>query len=428
MPVISLTMLALAAILMLLGFPILICLGLSSFIVFLLFSPVPMMTIPTIIFSGVEAYLLVAIPFFVLAGLLMESCGIARRLVSFSKALIGWQRGGLGAVNVLSSFIFGGISGSSVADTAAIGSIMIPEMIEDKYDKDYSCAITVISSTLAIVVPPSILMIILGAISEQSISWLLIGGIIPGALMAGTMMLQNYWISWKRGFGTLHHFSLRNIWKELRSGILALGAPFIILAGILTGYITPTESGGLACFYTLLIAVFAYKSLSLKSFIKTVIDASVISSSVIMLIASASLFTFILTFEGVPQFIANLLISLTESKIAILLLINIFLICVGMVVDASVATMILVPIFFPVAERLGINLVHLGVIFVVNFALGLVTPPFGLCLFSVCQVGKIAMVDLIKATVPLYLSLIIVLVLITLIPELVLWLPQILLD
>jgi len=427
MPVMSITMVLVATILMVLGFPVIVCLGLSSLIAFWMFSPVPLMTIPTIIFSGVESYLLVSIPFFVLAGLLMESCGIAKRLISFSKSLVGWQRGGLGAVNVFSSFIFGGISGSSVADTAAIGSIMIPEMIDDNYDKGYSCAITVISSTLAIVVPPSILMIILGAVSEQSVSWLLVGGIIPGALMAATMMIQNYFISRRRGYGTLHKFTFSNIWKEFKSGFLALGAPIIILAGILTGFVTPTEAGGLACFYTLFIAFVFYKSIKIKTLLKSIVNASAISSSVIILIASAALFTFILTFEGVPQYIASLLLGLTQNRIVILILINLFLLMVGMVVDASVATMILVPILFPVAESIGINLIHLGVIFVVNFALGLVTPPFGLCLFSVCQVGKISMVDLIRSTMPLYLSLILVLALITVFPQLVLWLPSVLL-
>lgn len=427
MPVMSITVFLTAVVLLIIGAPVVVAIGLSSILTIVIFNPVPFIAIPQLMFSGMESYVLVAIPLFVLAGVMMESCGVAKKLIGFSKGVVGWSRGGLGAVNVFSSFIFGGISGSSVADTVAIGSIMIPEMVEEGYDRRYAAAITVISSTLAVVVPPSILMIILGAVSEQSVSWLLVGGIVPGALMAGAMMVQNYFISRKYNYGTVKKFSWPYLWKTFKVGILALGAPAIILIGIMSGVVTPTESGGLAVFYTLLISYFFYKTMGKKVLHDSMINGAKMTASVVSIIAASSVFTFILTFEGLPQMVAMFLTNISQNPIVILLLINVFLLMVGMIIDAGVAIIILVPILFPVAMNLGINPIHFGVVFVLNLAIGLVTPPFGVCLFSVCNVAKIEMGNLIKAAFPLYLSLIIVLLLSTIFPEVVLFLPKLVL-
>jgi C4-dicarboxylate transporter DctM subunit len=423
-PVMSLSVFGLAIFLLIIGAPVVVAIGFSSILVLLFFQPVPLVAIPQLMFSGMESYVLVAIPLFVLAGVLMESGGIAKKLISFSKGLVGWSKGGLGAVNVFSSFIFGGISGSSIADTVAIGSVMIPEMVEDGYDKDYSAAITVISSTLAVVVPPSVLMIILGALSEQSVSRLLIGGLIPGAFMAIAMMVQNYIISKKHGYGTVTKFSFTYLWKTFKQGILALGTPLIILIGIMTGFVTPTESGALAVFYTLIISAFFYKTLNLKVLRQSMITGSKMTASVVAIVAVSSVFTFILTYEGLPQLVATFLTNISQNKIVILLLINVFLLIVGTIIDASVAIVILVPILFPVALNLGIHPIHFGVLFVINLAIGLVTPPFGVCLFSVCSIAKIEMGPLIKSTFPLYTSLIVVLLSTTVFPEIVLFLPR----
>ena len=420
----SLSVILIAVIMIAYGLPIAVSLGIGTTVVFLIFQPVPLVTIPQLMFTGVESYILVSIPFFIFVGVLMESSGIASRLIQFSKSLTGWTRGGLGAVNIMSSFIFGGISGSSVADTVAIGSIMIPEMEKDNYPKGYSSAITVISSTLAVVVPPSILMILLGAVGNLSISRLLLGGIVPGILMCSAMLLQNYWIVKKHNYGHQDAFSWSFIWTSFIKAIPALGVPFVIIAGILSGSITPTESGGIAAIYTLIIAKFFYKSISIKKIYYSIIDTAKYSAAIMFVISCSSMFTFLLTYEEIPQKISLFLLSISNNELIILLLINFFILLVGMLVDAGVAIIVLIPILLPVIQLTSIDPVHFGVVFVINLAIGLVTPPFGVCLFSVCNIGKISMAKLIKSSLPLYTSLIFILLLVTLIPNLVLFIPN----
>jgi len=424
-PVMSLTVFGVAVFLLLLGTPVLVSIGLSSVFTIMFYNPVPLISIPQLMFSGTESYVLVAIPLFVLSGVLMESTGVAGKLIDFTKACVGWARGGLGAANVLGSFIFGGMSGSSVADTVALGTILIPEMEKDGYDKGYSAAITAISSTLAVIVPPSILMVIIGAVSELSVSWLLIGGLGPGVLLTGAMMIQNYFICRKHKYGNKKKFSFKYLWDTFKVGLWALGAPIIIMIGIMTGFVTPTESGALAVVYTLVIAAFFYKTLKKGVMYKSLVSAARLTAAVVGIIGTSSIFTFILTFEGLPQIVANFLLGITTNPVAIFFLINIFLLVMGMFLDAGVAIIVMAPILFPVATAVGINPIHFAVVFVMNLAIGMVTPPFGVCLFSTCNVAKMDMGRLIKSALPLYGSMIVVLVLTTLIPGIVLWIPSI---
>ncbi|AZO93656.1 TRAP transporter large permease [Halocella sp. SP3-1] len=424
MAVMSMHLFVLLFFMLVLGVPVAVALGFSSLIILMYYHPVPFCVIPQMLWSGTESFILVAVPFFIMAGIIMESGKISDKLIDFSNAIFSWSKGGLGAANIIASFIFGGISGSSVADTAAIGSIMIPKMTENGYDRDYSSAITVISSTLAVVVPPSILIVVLGAIAEQSIARLLIGGIIPGAMMAGSMLIQNFFISKKRDYGTYSKFSIKNIWNVSKKSLSALGAPVIIIGGILTGTVTPTEAGGLAVYYTIFISLFVLKTLNWKIFYKLIIDTAKITASVMFVVSSARLFTFIISYENLPQIIANYLFNLTHSPLILLLLINVFLLIVGMIMDGVVAIIMLAPILFPIVMSAGIDPIHFGVLFVINLAIGLVTPPFGVCLFSVCSVSKIKMEKLVKAAFPLYLSLIVVLLIVTLFPQIVVFLPN----
>ena len=412
--------------LLILGVPVAVAIGLSASFVLFWFQPVPLVAIPQLLWGAIEKYVLVAVPFFVLAGILMEYSGVARRLVNFSKALVGWSKGGLGTVNVVASFIFAGKSGSSIADTVSIGSIMIPEMERDGYPRTYAAGITAISSTLAVVVPPSILMVILGAVAEISIARLFIGGVIPGAAMGIAMIIQNYYISAKHGYGTLTAFSFGNIGDSLRKGLWALGTPAIIIGGIVSGRITPTEAGGAAVLYTLLIAGFIYRSLDWGVFYRTAVEAGKITGAVMFVVAASRIFTFILTFEGVPRMVASGLSGLTESPIVLLLILNVFLLAVGMVIDASVAIIVLVPILFPVIRLFGIDPIHFGILFVMNLGIGLVTPPFGVCMFSVCSIARIKMTELFRGSLPLYGGLLVVLLLATLFPDVVLFLPRLL--
>ncbi len=420
----SLTVFGLAFFLLLTGAPVFVSIGLASIATILIHNPVPLISIPQLMFSGIESYVLVAIPLFVLSGVLMESTGVAKRLIDFAKAGVGWARGGLGGSNVVASFIFGGMSGSSVADTVALGTILIPEMEADGYDKGYSAAITALSSTLAVIVPPSILMVIIGAVSELSVSWLLIGGLGPGILLTSTMMIQNYIICRKNNYGSVRKFSFRNLWETFRTGIWALGAPIIIMLGIMSGIVTPTESGGLAVIYTLVIATFFYKTISGKILYDSFVSAARLTAAVVAIIGSSSIFTFILTFEGLPQIVADFLLGFTTNQLAIFFIINLFLLFMGMFLDAGVAIIVMAPILFPVATAVGIHPIHFAVVFVLNLAIGMVTPPFGVCLFSTCNVARMEMGQLIRSALPLYLSMITVLILTTLVPQIVLWIPM----
>lgn len=422
----SMTILTLfiTAILALLGLPIAVCLGFSSFLVIFIFDLSPLAVIPGMIFSGFESFILVAVPFFVLAGVLMESGDIARRLVNFSNSLTGWSIGGLAAANIVVSFIFGGISGSSLSDTAAIGTIMIPEMERNGYDKEYSAAITLISSTLAVVVPPSILMVILGVTVEQSIGKLLIGGIIPGVIMTLSMLIQNYYISKKRNYGTYCKFSTKNIINKFKEGYVALGTPLIIIVCIMFGFVTPTEAAGLAVVYTLFIGIFIYKKINFKTFVNATYTTAKYTSVILFLSATSRLFTFIMVMEQAPQRVGAALIGITDNRILFMLLIELILLFVGMLVDAVIAILVLAPILFPVAISIGIDPVHFGVVFVMALAIGLVTPPFGVCLFNVCNVADIKLETLVKASLPLYFSLVLALTIVTIFPQFVIFLPN----
>ncbi len=424
--IVSISTVLITVVLMVLGMPIAVSLGCAALVAIFSFNMVPFVSISQQLFSGMESYILVAIPFFVFAGVIMESGGIAKYLIDFTKSFLGFSRGGLGAVNIVSSFIFGGISGSSVADTAAIGSIMIPQMQKEGYSKDYAAAVTVMSSTLAVIVPPSIIMIILGSIAEISIAKLLLGGIIPGVMVMVFMVAQNYYISSKHNYGVIVPFSWENFFKSGVKGLPALGAPLIIIGGILTGSITPTESGGLASVYALLVSHFIYKNLTWKKVYETIIKTATITAAVLFVIGVSNLFTFILSFENTPQRIAAFILAFTANKYLALILINVFLLFIGMIMDAGVAIILLVPILFPIALKLGINPVHFGIIFSMNLAIGLVSPPFGVCLFSCCNVAKMSMEQLVKGSLPLYASLILMLILVTFVPDLVMLLPNLL--
>ncbi|MBE3138632.1 MAG: TRAP transporter large permease [Actinobacteria bacterium] len=425
MPVMSLSVVSLSFLLLFLGIPIGVSLGFSSLIVLAVFHPVPLAVVPQMLWGGTETFILIAVPFFVLTGIIMELGGVSDKLINFTNSLFGWMKGGLGAVNIVSSFIFGGISGSSLADTVAIGSIMIPKMIENDYGKEYSAAITAVSSTLSVIVPPSILMVVLGVVAGQSVGRLLVGGIVPGALLTFIMLIQNYFISKKRDYGQHIDFSLKNIWTQTKKGIFPLGTPFIILGGIMTGLITPTEASGVAVLYTLFIIKYILvKKDFYNIFVRASIRAADITSSIIFIVVASKIFTFIITFERLPWLVSSAILQITTNPLGVLLVVSVFLLIVGMFIDSIVTIIICAPILFPVAIKVGIDPIHFGVFFVFCLAIGLVTPPFGVCLFSVCNIAKMKMESLTKAVFPLYFSLLLTLLFVILFPQIVLLLPN----
>ena len=422
MPVMSITAVAFVVIFAFLGVPIAVALGLGTSLTLFIFQPTPLTTIVQQVWSGIEIYALVAVPFFILAGTLMEKLGAAKVLVDFSNSFIGWTKGGLGSVNIIASFIFGGVSGSSISDTAALGTLLIPRMEEEGYGLEYSSAVTLASSTLAVIVPPSIPMLLYGVVAEQSVGRLLIGGVIPGALFAGLMLLYNFYIAEKRGYGTQTAFNLKNLISISLRGIPALGAPLIVIGSIITGFVTPSEAGGLAALYVLISSIF-YSDFSWTKVKDSLIQSMTLSAGILFIVANARLFTWLLVMEDVPAYFVTLLKPLASSPALFMIAVSVILFFVGMFIDLSIAILVFAPLFLPFAKLAGLDPIHFGVIFVVSLAMGLITPPFGLCLYSVCLVSGIDVVSLTKSTIPFYILMFAGILLLIFFPGLVLYLP-----
>lgn len=405
------------------GFAILIS---SSLAVFIQDLPSSMATLRMI--AGADSFLLTAIPFFVFAGILMREGGITKRILDFCLILLGSFQGALGHVNILASMIFGGISGSSVADTASIGSILIPEMIKKKYPKGVSAAITAASSTIGIVIPPSIPMILYALASETSIGKLFLAGAIPGILIGLIMMGITAVISSRKGYGKERDNlpTLKELIFGLKDGILALTMPLIIIGGIVGGIVTATEAAALAVVYAFILGFFIYRELKLGD-IFPAIKETVVSTAVVMLIVvSATFLGWNLAYGQLPQKMATALLAISENPLVILLIINIILLIVGTFSDIAPNILILTPIFLPIIVRLGINPVHFGIIVVVNQAIALVTPPVGNCLYICANISKCSVEKVFQASVPYLMSNFIVLAIVTVWPGLVLWLPNLL--
>jgi tripartite ATP-independent transporter DctM subunit len=405
------------------GFSILIS---TSFGVFIQDLPSSMATLRMI--SGADSFLLTAIPFFVFAGVLMREGGITKRILDFATILLGNFQGALGHVNIFASMVFGGISGSAVADTASIGSILIPEMIRKKYPRSVSAAVTAASSTIGIIIPPSIPMILYAMASETSIGRLFLAGAIPGVLVGLLMMLVTAYMSARYGYGKERDRlpSFKEFIIGLKDGILALTMPLIIIGGIVGGIVTATEASALAVVYASILGFFVFKELKLKH-IYPAIKETVRSTAVVMLIVvSATFLGWILAYGQLPQRMSIALLSISENPLVVLLIINIILLIVGTFSDVAPNILILTPIFLPVIVNLGIDPVHFGIIVVVNQAIALVTPPVGNCLYICANLSRCSVEKVFVAAVPYLLANFSVLILVTLWPGLVMWLPNLL--
>jgi len=405
------------------GFSILIS---TTFGVFIQDLPSSMATLRMI--SGADSFLLTAIPFFVFAGVLMREGGITKRILDFATILLGNFHGALGHVNIFASMVFGGISGSSVADTASIGSILIPEMIRKKYPRSVSAAVTAASSTIGIVIPPSIPMILYAMASETSIGRLFLAGAIPGVLVGLLMMLVTAYMSAKYNYGREREKlpSIKELLVGFKDGILALTMPLIIIGGIVGGIVTATEASALAVVYAFILGFFVFKELKLTH-IYPAIKETVRSTAVVMLIVvSATFLGWMLAYGQLPQRMSIALLSISENPLVVLLIINIILMVVGTFSDIAPNILILTPIFLPVIVNLGIDPVHFGIIVIVNQAIALVTPPVGNCLYICANLARCSVEKVFGAAVPYLLANLAVLVLVTLWPGLVMWLPNLL--
>lgn len=409
--------------LLLLSTPIAVAIGLTSFIA-LIKSGISIDVFSRTMFSGIDSFSLMAIPFFVFAGDLMLAGGTSKRLIDMARKWVGWTTGGLPIAGVLASMFFAALSGSSPATVAAIGGIMIPSMKEARYSPKFAVGLMCAAGSLGIIIPPSITLLVYGAVAEVSISQLFIAGVIPGIFIGLVLMVFSYIIAKKQGHKPDEKASWKEVWISSRNAIWGIIMPLIVLGGIYFGIFTPTEAAAVAIIYSLIIGFLIYKELTIRELFK-VAKRSVITSSMIMLvIATAKVLSWYLTFEKIPTQIASVILEYATSPLMFLILINILLLIVGMFMDSSAAVLILVPLFLPIAIEMGVSPIHFGVVMIVNLAIGMLTPPFGLNLFVASGISKMSLTSVTRGAVPFIIVLIAALLVITFIPQLSLFLPD----
>ena len=409
-----------------LRFPIAYAVGLSS-IFTMLYQGSNLNDISRLMVKGISSFSLMAVPFFITMGVLMGSGGISQKLIALANACVGWMRGGLAQVNIVASYFFGGISGSAAADTASLGSILIPMMVDEGYDADFSTAVTVTSSCEGLLVPPSHNMVIYATTAGGiSVGSLFLAGYLPGALLAITLMIGSYIFSVKRGYPKGEKFNLKNFIIQFGKSIWALAAVVIVVVGVVAGVFTATESAAIAVIYSLIVSVFIYKGLNWKGVWKVLDDCVGTLAIVLILIATSSVFGYILTTLNVPRLAAEAITNLTNNRILIILLLNVILLVLGAIMDMAPIILIATPILLPIATGVaGLDPIQFGIMVVLNCGIGLLTPPVGAVLFIGSAVGKVSMEKVVKATFPFYLCMIIALLLVSFIPEISLILPKI---
>lgn len=405
------------------GVPIHVSLGLSGLLIFI-GEGLPLTAATQTIINGTNSFPLIAIPFFIFAGLLMNEAQVTDKIFSFAKSLVGWMPGGLGHVNVGSSVIFAGMSGAAVADAGGLGAIEIKAMEDAGYDKEFSVGVTAASSTIGPIIPPSLPLIIYGVIAEVSIGQLFLAGIVPGLIMALSLMVMVFWFAVKRGYPRETTFKIRNVMSTGRLAILPLLAPIIIIGGIMTGAFTPTESAIAAVIYTLLLGLCVYRTLSFNKILQTALETIKITASVLMIVASAALFAWVLTANQAANLLADQMLPISSNPTLVLFTMMLIVFAVGFFMETIAAITILVPLFLPVALVAGIDPIHLGIVLVLNLMIGLLTPPVGMVLYVLADVANIKFEACVKAVLPFMVPLLAVLILLIIFPQISLWLPE----
>lgn len=413
--------------LLLLGVPVVFSLGISSLVVLFLKADVPLVLIPQKLVTGSESFILLAIPFFLFAGLLMETTGVGRRIFAFARSLVGHIKGGLGHVNVLASMVFAGMSGTATADAAGLGAIEIPAMNEAGFDVGFSCAVTAASSIIGPIIPPSVPMVVYGVIAEVSIAKLFIGGLIPGVILGMSMMFLVYLVAKKRNYPVDRKSTFKEKVHSFNQSWMALLTPMIIMGGILTGVFSPTEAGVVAVIYTLLVALVVYKEFKINELPQIMSKVGKETAIILIITAAATIFGWLLSVLHVSQTVASLLGGLVNYPVLLLLGINIIYLVVGCFLNTIPAIAITVPVFLPIIKMAGIDPIHFGIIVVLNLCVGMLTPPVGSVLFVTSRVGGTSVLTLVKELLPFYVVFFLVILLITFFPILTLWLPNLVL-
>jgi C4-dicarboxylate transporter, DctM subunit len=409
------------------GVPVAVTLGLSS-LCYLLLAGIPLVVIPQKMYAGMDVFVLLCIPGFILAGNLMNGGGITERIIRFANALVGWMRGGLGLTNVAGSMLFGGVSGTAVADAASIGGVMIPGMKKAGYPADFSAAITAASSTVGPIIPPSVPMIIVGALSGISVGRMFLAGAVPGILMGLAMMVTCYLIAVRRGFPSQQWQGFRELAKSFVGAFWAIAMTALIIGGLLSGKVTPTETAVVASIYAFIVGAFVYRELPLKAVPRILVDSAISSAAILALVGFANVFGWILVSERIPQMIVSAVFSVTENKFLVILLINLLLLFVGMFMETIAALIILFVPLLALAKSVGIEPLHFATFAVLNLMIGLTTPPVGVCLFICANIARVPLTPVVKALVPFLITNIIVLLLVSYVPAISTWLPSVLLD
>ncbi len=414
--------------LLLMRVPVAICIGAATFVAMLasIEFTAAATTVAQRMAGGLDSFALLAVPLFIMSGILMGQGGIARRLIEFAKVLVGTLPGGLGLVNVISCTLFGSISGSAVAATSAIGGFMIPAMEKDGYNRNFNAALTITSSTTGLLIPPSNVLIIYSLASGSvSIAALFIAGYVPGILLALSLMAIAMVYSSRAGFPRSGRIPLRQAMPKLLDAIPSLLLVVIVIGGIIGGVFTATEASAIAVLYSLILAVGVYREVKPKELPALMIKTAETSAVVLLLIATSTAMSWMLAYENIPQSVSELLIGLSDNPLMILLLINIVLLLVGTFMDMTPAILIFTPIFLPIAESLGISPLHFGIMMVLNLSVGLCTPPVGSVLFVGCSIAKTRVESVLKPLLPMYAAMLFTLLLVILFPDLSEWLPRV---
>ncbi len=401
--------------------PIAIAIGAASVIGILVQGTFPLMMVVQRMFGGADSFHLMAVPLFMFAGIIMETGGISRRIIDFANALVGWLPGGLAAVTIVSAMFFAGISGSAAADAAAVGAILIPAMKKSGYASDFAAAVQASGGSIGVIIPPSIPMIVFGFLTGASIGQLFAAGILPGILIGISLIVVSTVISRREGYAATSAFSLSEVWRTFKRALLALGAPLIILGGILFGIFPSTESAAVAVIYALAVGIFIYRKIGWKDLFPIFRDGAVTAAIVMFIISTASVFSWIAAIEDIPARLAGALLGITDNPILLLLLINVVLLIAGTFVETTAALILLVPMITAMLPALGISLIQLGAIVVTNLAIGMLTPPMGICLIVSCSISGDSIGAVSRRILPFLAILIVDLLIITFFPPLTMW-------
>lgn len=409
----------------LIGMPISFALGFTT-LLGLYGTSLPLEIVAQRMFTGVDNFTYIAIPLFILAGNLMATGGISRRITDFAQTLVGHMSGGLGMVVILASMIFAAVTGSAIAATAAIGGVLMNELVKQKYSPAYSASLVALAGSIGPIIPPSIPLVVYGVMVSTSIAKLFMGGVVPGLMMGVMLMIFNYFISRKRGYiGTHIKSTWGEVLKGLKDAILALIMPIIIIGGIVSGMFTPTESAAAAVAYALVVGGLVYRELSLKDIWRSMVEAAIMNGIILTVLMTASLFIWFMTVQMIPQQITEAMMQIVHSKWTALLMMNIILLVAGTFIDTISALTIFVPLFLPLVNAFEIDLIHFGVVVAVNLTIGMCTPPLGVCLFVAAGLAKVSLTDMFRDLCYLLLPILVILGLITYIPSLVTWLPSV---